>query len=276
MSTVASVNPVITKSQTDWEICCLCQEEKEKKNENMTSPLTHYVPEHDGYTIIATNVPLFHGMCEMPLTFEPVGLDEGGGIEVTLRRNVAKYQTSCRYMFNNTKLERARKGHSDVQSESEEGQAKYRRTSHDSEACILCDRIAPASDLQQVMTMHLNNRLHECATTLIDDKLLARLIGGDAIAQELKYHCTCLTYLYNREACHLKNVEKSSCRSEAEPDIYLLVLSKLVNYMVEISLSSEGPAMFLMADISKLYTQRLEQLGIDPPSVNKTGLKENC
>ena len=75
--------------------------------------------------MIAANVPLFHEMSEMPPTFDPTRLDEGGGIEATLRRNVAKYQTSCRCMLNNTKLEHARKQHSDVQSESEEGQAKH-------------------------------------------------------------------------------------------------------------------------------------------------------
>ncbi|KAI9541380.1 hypothetical protein NQZ68_031036 [Dissostichus eleginoides] len=35
-------------------------------------------------------------------------LDEGGGIEETLRRNMAKYHQSCRLQFNNTKLGRER------------------------------------------------------------------------------------------------------------------------------------------------------------------------
>ena len=65
------------------------------------------------------------------------------------------------------------------------------------------------------MTIHLNNRLHECATTLIDGKLLVRLSGEDAIAQELKHHHTCLIALYNRETSHLKSIEKSSCPNEA-------------------------------------------------------------
>ena len=123
MSTTASESPAITKRQTDWTKYCLCQ--KKKKNENLTLSPTHYVPEHDGYTMIATNVPLFHEMCEMPLTFDPVRLDESGGIEATSRRNVAKNHFSCRRMFNNTKLERAMKRHSDIQSESKERQAKH-------------------------------------------------------------------------------------------------------------------------------------------------------
>ena len=122
--------------------------------------------------------------------------------------------------------------------------------------------------------MHLNNRLHQCATTLNDGKFLARLTGGDAITQELKYHRTCLIDLYNRKTSHLKILEKSSCWTEAEPDVCPIVISELVNYMVETSLSSEGPAIFPLADISQLSTLHLGQLGIDSPSLYKTRLKE--
>ena len=55
------------------------------------------------------------------------------------------------------------------------------------------------SERRQVMTMNLNNRLNECAQTLNDGKLLVRLSGGDAIAQEYKYHFAYLTDLYKRE-----------------------------------------------------------------------------
>ena len=74
-------------------------------------------------------------------------------------------------------------------SETDDSQVKHRRSmmqkSKDDQVCFLCDKISPASELSQVMTMHTNNRLHECAHTLNDGKLLAKLSGGDAIAQEL-------------------------------------------------------------------------------------------
>jgi len=49
------------------------------------------------------------------------------------------------------------------------------------------------------MTMKLNKRLNDCAKNLNDGRLLAVLSGGDVIAQELKYHSSCLTSLYNTE-----------------------------------------------------------------------------
>ena len=35
------------------------------------------------------------------------------------------------------------------------------------------------------MTQQLNDRVNECALTLSDGKLLAKLSGGDVVAQEL-------------------------------------------------------------------------------------------
>ena len=104
---MANANPMLAKRQTDWKKCCLCQ--KDKINEVLLSPPIHHVPQHDGYTMLATNVPLFHEINEMPMILDPARLDKGGGIEATLRRNQAKYHMSCQLMFNKTKLDRARK-----------------------------------------------------------------------------------------------------------------------------------------------------------------------
>ena len=136
--------------------------------------------------MLATNIPVFHEIQEMPLILDPARLDEGGGIDATLRRNQAKYHLSCRLLFNNTKLDRSRKRQSaGPSSEPEDVHAKQLRKSCDVQACIFCEKIAPESDLRQVMTMQLNLWLHECAQTINDGKLLAKLSGGDAIAQEL-------------------------------------------------------------------------------------------
>ena len=101
------------------------------------------------------------------------------------------------------------------------------------------------------MTVNLNNGVHECARTLNDGKLLAKLSGGDAIAQELKYHCACLCSLYNRERSHLRALEKEPFQSDSEPDIFPMVLSELVNYIVETSLSSDGSEMLLYSPWQK-------------------------
>ncbi|KAJ8379036.1 hypothetical protein AAFF_G00232050 [Aldrovandia affinis] len=209
----------------------------------------------------------------MPIVLDPARLDDGGGIEETLRRNKAQYHQSCRLMFNNTKLERARKRRAES-AQPVECQTKLRRTSLEGQTCFICDKEAPSSELRQVMTMNLNNRLNECAQTLNDGKLLARLSGGDAIAQELKYRFACLTDLYNRERTYLRATKRLEQECAPEEDAHPQAFSELVTYLVETTRSGEGPAVFRLADIVYLYAQHLEQLGVDAPAVNSTRLKE--
>ena len=90
--------------QTDWIKCYLCQK---KNSKELKSPRAQQPQEHDGYIYIATNIPLFHAINEMPIVLDPARLEDGGDIEETLMRNKAQYHQSCRLMFNNTKLERA-------------------------------------------------------------------------------------------------------------------------------------------------------------------------
>ena len=62
--------------------------------------------------------------------------------------------------------------------------------------------------------MELDKRLNECARNLNDGKLLARLTGGDIVAQELKYHRSCLTSLYNRDRVHPVTVAKKRKKNQ--------------------------------------------------------------
>ena len=128
-STMSNPAPMTSKWQTDWRKCCLCQ--KDKRNEDLKSPPTCYSCEQDGYTMIVTNAPLFHTLNEMPLVLDRARLDEGGGIEETLKKNKAQYHQTCRYLFQNYRLEWARKRQPIPGSaQSIEGCTKLRRTSH--------------------------------------------------------------------------------------------------------------------------------------------------
>lgn len=69
----------LANSQTNSKKCCLCQ--KDIRKEDLISPPTHHVPKHDGCTMLATNVPLFYELDQMPMTLDLARLDEGGGID---------------------------------------------------------------------------------------------------------------------------------------------------------------------------------------------------
>ena len=81
--------------------------------------------------------------------------------------------------------------------------------------------------------MQLNERLNECACNLNDGKLLALLSGGDVVALELKYHCSCLTALYNRERAHIAAENKEKLQSSQEKEAFPLVFSELLKYVIE-------------------------------------------
>ena len=125
------------------------------------------------------------------------------------------------------------------------------------------------------MTMQVNRRINECAKTLSDRKLLAKLSAGDVIAQEVKYHPGCLVALYNRERAYLK-VQEQEKAQEHFKEAYPIAFSELVTYICEMKNASDSkqPPIFKLADLSKLYKQRLEQLGVDSPDVHPTRLKD--
>ena len=81
-------------------------------------------------------------------------------------------------------------------------------------------------ELRQAMTKQLDKWLIECARNLNDEKLLAVLSGGDVIAQELKYHYSCLTALYNKERAYLLTIEnQDDSELSQEREVYPLVFS---------------------------------------------------
>ena len=129
-----SVDILLSKSSatgwhTDWNKCCLCQVDK---NESLIPLSKSYKREEAGYKNIATNLPLFHEINALPITMDIKRLDDGSGIENALRLNNAKYHNTCRLMFNNSMLERARKRRGSQRSdEPEAGPSKFTHHSVD-------------------------------------------------------------------------------------------------------------------------------------------------
>jgi hypothetical protein len=50
--------------------------------------------------MIATNIPLFQGINQLPIILDPIILDEGGGIEETVRQRKHLFQSVCDLDFN--------------------------------------------------------------------------------------------------------------------------------------------------------------------------------
>ena len=177
----------------------------------------------DGYAMLARNIPKFQEMNNLPIPLDIRRIDDGEGIEATLKLHDAKIHPSCRIKFNNTKLKRAtEKYESTKQPITLCGSPKFIRRPCDESGtsrkeiifkCFLCEEEAQESSLRKAMTLNLNKRLKSCAETLQDRSLLAKLSVGDVIAQDMKYHPACLASLYNRERA-VKSKQTAQCKSE--------------------------------------------------------------
>lgn len=68
-------------------------------------------------------------------------------------------------------------------------------------ACFICDK-CDGQTLHNVSTLGLDDRVRECATLLNEERLLAKLSGGDLIAK-------CLSMLYRKAQYAKKGKEES-------------------------------------------------------------------
>jgi hypothetical protein len=84
-----------------------------------------------------------------------------------------------------------------------------------------------------------------------------------------------MTFHANKEWAYLLTIEnQDDSELSQEMEVYPLVFSELLTYIVETKTSSDNPVVFRLADLVSLNKQRLEQLGMKTPDVNSTRLKE--
>ena len=73
--------------KTDWNKCLLCQE--------VTSEVPRCWCHGKGYSTLSLNITRFSELNELPMPIDLRRLDEGNGVEATLRKNMAKWHKFC-------------------------------------------------------------------------------------------------------------------------------------------------------------------------------------
>jgi hypothetical protein len=129
-----------------------------------------------------------------------------------------------------------------------------------------------------VLYLEVGEKLTEIAAGLNDFALLAKLSGGDAVSQELKYHLLCYAGLENKKRSHdrmIENVKQEELTTK-DKEAHAIALSELITYMYEKRVSSikKSPPVFQLKDLTNMYLDRLRQLEVSSASINKTRLKE--
>lgn len=264
-----------SEKETDWGKCFLCQE---NTCEVLKCPAdSKRSRDGAGYKTLADNLLGFKEInCLTPTISSR--LKEGENIEETLRSHKAKWHDSCRLEFNKTKLQHAiqRKTTSRENSDAPKPKKYCTRLSstphpESSEQCFFCGIPANSCEsLHSVSTFGLDARVRECALQLQDQNLLAKLSVGDLIALEAKYHSQCLVSLYNRARQVKPSIEPDdTCTLN-----HGIALAELVTYIEDARADNEVAPVFKLADLIKMYSARVKQLGTSLDGrVNSTHLK---
>ena len=210
----------------------------------------------------------------MPVNLQLERLDDGNGVEATLRTHSAGWHKKCCLRFNKKMFDQQRRAETSTKQHTSASQAVNTRLAHRhpktrEPTCLFCDQPAGSEGLHEAATKQLDKKVRECACELQDTALLAKLAAGDIIAIEAKYHNRCLCALYNRAR------QASPRDNDAEEDrMHGIAFAELVVFLEDMSSDEDSAAVFRLSDLARLYKDRLEQLGVTVDSrIHSTRLK---
>ena len=207
------------KAAFDWQRCIFYQ--KVYRNEKTSCPAESKRTDAGvGYKTVAEIITGFIQLNQLPESLSSlVGFwDDGDGIYETFVRHRALWHVSCKQrLIHGTKLDRLRSriagtGDAELATDPDKSEeagdvncSKIPRltrsafnvtmsTTDTDSVCFFCDGIG--TELCQVLTFAVDEKVRRCATVLGDSLLLGKLAKGDMIAAEAKYHTSCLRSLY--------------------------------------------------------------------------------
>ena len=241
---------------TNWELCVLCQEDT---GTALQHPYAAKGKPGIGYKSIADHLTSFNELGHMPMNVDIEQLNDGDGIEATLMRHQAGWHKACRLKFSQLKLDR-------LQEKSDEGidtpSSVHTRSNQNTvelaiDKCFFCNEPAGSDCLHNASTYDIDVKVRRCALELEDTALLAKLVPGDMIALEAKYHRKCLTNLYNRA----RTSKNAATKLESDDDLHGIAFAELVTFMEDFRREGTVAPVFKLSDLADMYRTRLEQLG---------------
>lgn len=261
-------NSEITFQAIKWSECFLCQEITDEK---LTSPANSKRTDSGvGYTTIADNILQYSEFQTLPFNIDIENLTKDDCLESVLKNQKACWHKSCYSKINSTKCKRLQvKGQKRKSTEYSSPKKIYTRKSVSlntsfeatgtcTAVCLFCGEDSSTAKLHEVSTFKLDYRVRKCAHDLKDQELIAKLSSvGDLMAQEAKYHAKCLAHLYSRAQRY-----KSQNKNEEVNSNQSIALAELITYIEECRHETDTRT-FRLADLVKLYEERLRQLGED-------------
>ncbi|KAK6187414.1 hypothetical protein SNE40_005450 [Patella caerulea] len=264
--------------EINWENCALCQSKTQEPT--IVPQKGKRFDKGIGYGTLARELTNARDVGFNPLQIDFDRLDDGSGIEQTLRTHQACWHKLCKNEYSKLKLDRWRKRVAPREEKPEASPRKTRRMDGDQsktgeeDTCLFCDGMG--GDLHTASTFAIDHTVRQYALKLKDSNLLRKIAGGDLVAIEAKYHKSCMTKLFHDARAAQK------CDDETDISSFdSIALAELIAHIDEASSLQDTAPVFRLADLVETYRQRLIDLGMPPDiHVNRTRLKErlllNC
>ena len=254
----------------DWEKCVICQN---ATKESLKCPhKSKGTPEanRQTYASFLENVRSFRQLNALPVD---IRFEDDVDVE-HLCRNNASWHKTCHLKFSASKVKKAqervdRKRKSEDEVPAPTYTNTKRRASNQADMrCLFCREEDVIENFHFCSYLETDRRIREMALELQDYELLGRKSGGDLIAIEAKYHLDCITTFRNRYRSLVTKKTSDGVNNEQMDESVAFV--EVTEYIE--GCSESGSHLFKLTDLTSLYVQRLETLGINK-TINKTRLK---
>ena len=240
----------------NWDLCVICQQDTRAPLKCPLKCPGTSSDKNDAYTSFLTNVEEFRAIDDLPVKL-CFGSDETAD---SFASHSASWHKSCHLKLNNSKLSRAIRK-KDGQSHEPEQRRPTKHQALDLQKCLFCCEEGKESDvLHAVSTFDADKNIRGMITELKDAQLMKRIVGGELMAMEAKYHLTCLTKLRNRYRSHPRKTNHTPELTDQRMNESRAFV-ELTSY-IEHSVDS-GTLLFKLSEIHSMYVNRLGELGIN-------------
>ena len=269
------------KINIDWKQCFICQEDGGSLQNPMANPTARGVTVEMRYNQLAVNIIKLSNINQLPVRMNIECLKDGLELGISLLNHNAVYHKNCKKKFEDDKVKRAEKRSVDQMSteifttDTQPVRKQSRRSNipvKKIDLCFFCDETSKeGKPLHKVTTFKLDARVRRAAKDTNNTILYSKLQNGDMCAQDAVYHSECICKLY-RDA---NKVRFGADTNEENRKLHGLAFSKVISFINEKLYSSkEVIPVFKLADLTKYYSQCLEELGMKDEYVHSTRLKE--
>lgn len=230
----------------NWELCCLCQSDKNEPLQN---------PKEEGLLSLEKDLNDFKEIDTEPsgITVSFDQLNDGSGIAATLRAHNAKYHKICRSYCSSSRLKRLQqkqKGPSSPKKLRSGGTAHSKE--HDVKCCIICNG-DDKSNMRKVATDKVDTNLKKWAQSTKNFQLTGKLIAqaADAHAGDTYYHVKC--YLHLRDSARTAGCQTSTGPAPAQFDP--IVTAQII------ALVEDSDSVFKLSALRQMYRTLMEEQG---------------